>query len=160
MTITYPAWWAGGFPDAEKLLRALFTPLLGGVTVGSWLPATDAYEAQLAAGGGFLRLYRTGGRINRDQNRDEPRIQIAALTRSRDDSWELIEFCRQVLDGYAAGGIVPATSHKLVCTGEVVGPQLLPELIVDDRLVPITVELLTWRPKGLPDYRTALHPGL
>lgn len=161
--IDFPSWWphgAGGFPDAEKLMRLLFQPLLTNVAVGSWLPKPDVYEQQLISGGGFLRTYRTGGRINRDQNRDEPKIQFAALTRSRDDSWELIEFVRQILESFAEGGIIAGTTHKIVCSGEVVGPQLIPELIADDRLVPITVEIFTWKPSGLPDYGQALGLGL
>lgn len=158
MSIGFPEWWtvgAAGYPNAQKLTRKVFDGLLTNVELTSWFPQPDKYEAHLAAGKGYLRTYRTGGRINRKENRDEPKIQIAALTRSSDDSWELIEFVRQVLEsGYGeTTSIVPGTTHKLYAVGEVVGPQLIPELILDDRLVPITYEFHTWRPKGLPNYR-------
>ena len=159
MSIGFPDWWPvgnGGFPNVQKLTRALFVPLLTGVDVTSWLPKPSVYEQQLSSGGGYLRFYRTGGRINREQNRDEPRVQVAALTRSSDDSWELIEFTRQILEQFADAAPVPGTPHKLHCAGELVGPQLIPELVADDRLVPVTFELHTWRPKGLPNYQRAL----
>jgi hypothetical protein len=155
VSIGFPVWWQGGYPDIEKLMRALFQPLLTNVEVVSWLPKPDVYETQLSAGKGYLRCYRTGGKINRDQNRDEPKVQLAALTRHRDDSWELIEFARQVGEAFIRGALVPGTPTQLECSGEVVGPQLIPELIADDRLVPITLEFYTWRPRDFK-YRQAL----
>lgn len=154
--ITYPAWYGGGFPDIEILMADLFQPLLGGVEVVSWLPEPNTYNAQLDAGYGYLRAFRMGGKINYDQKRDEPKVQLAALTRKRDDSWQLIEFIRQVLDAYQLGGVVPGTGISLTMAGEVVGPQLVPEIIQDDRLVPITFELHTKKPKGLKNYRQAM----
>lgn len=154
--IGYPNWWRGGYPDIEKLLATLFSPLLTGVTVTHWLPAQDVIEASLANGDAYLRIYRTGGKINREQNRDEPNVQIAALSHSRDASWELVEFIRTgVLEQYDEASIVPGTTHQLRCPGEVVGPQLIPEQLRDDRLVPITFAFHTWKPKGLR-YRQAL----
>jgi hypothetical protein len=156
VTITYPAWYKGGNTDIEMLVSSLFTPLIGGVEVVSWLPDANTYNAQLSSGGGYLRTYRVGGRFNFDQNRDETRAQIAALTRSRDESWYMIEFVRQTLFAFAFGANVPGTGVRLTMAGEVIGPQQIPELIQDDRLVPITVELHTARPKGLPNYRASL----
>lgn len=156
--IGYPAWWGGGYPDIEKLLGQLFSPLLTGVEVTHWLPRQDVIEETLAAGDGYLRIYRTGGKVNREQRRDEPNVQIAALTKSRDASWELIEFVRTgVLEQYDDAAKVPGTKHELCCVGEVIGPQLVPEQLRDERLVPITFSFLTWKPKGLLDkYRRAL----
>lgn len=158
MSITLPAWYTGGYPDVEKLLTAWFQPMLTGVSVVSWLPKPSVYEEVLQTSEGFLRIYRTGGKINPGEKRDEARVQFAALTRSRDDSWELIEFVRQCLGAFGDGN---GSTHVLAGTkigvpGEVVGPQLIPELLQDDRLVPITVELWTSRPDGLDKYRQAL----
>ncbi|AVJ50230.1 tail terminator [Mycobacterium phage Mendokysei] len=161
MAIGFPEWWnvgQAGYPNIQKLMRKAFDGLLTNVELTSWFPKPSVYEAQLESGGAYLRFYRTGGRINREEKRDEPKVQIAALTRSSDDSWELIEFVRQVLEeGYGqAAAVVPGTIYTLYAAGEVVGPQLIPELLADDRLVPITYELHTRRPKGLPNYRQAL----
>jgi len=154
--ITYPSWYRGGYPDIEALMINLFQPLLGGVQVVSWLPTPDVYDTQLGAGRGFLRACRTGGKICYDQKRDEPRVQIAALTRIRDESWQMIEFVRQILDAFQKGGVVPGTTTSFELAGEVVGPQLIPELIQDDRLVPVTFEFHVPKPKGLPNYRLSL----
>jgi hypothetical protein len=161
VTIGFPDWWEvgrGGYPNIQKLTRTVFDGLLTNVKLLSWFPDPDVYEQHLAAGGGYLRTYRTGGQINLSQNRDEPKVQFAALTRSSDDSWELIEFVRQVLEeGYGrAAAIVPGTTYELKSAGEVVGPQLIPDLIGDDRLVPITYQFYVPRPKGLPNYRQIL----
>lgn len=156
MTIAYPAWFRGGYPNAEDLLKILFEPLVSGAGVTSWLPAEAAIEEELRGGGGFLRVYRTGGKINREHNRDEPNVQCAALTASRDQSWSLIEFVRQTLESFESAAVVPGTIHKLACAGELVGPQLIPEQIRDERLVPVTFTLHTWKPKGLGNYREAL----
>jgi hypothetical protein len=159
MALELPDWYRGGYPDVEKLLRTLFAPLLANTHVVSWIPKPSTYNDEITAGRGYLRIYRTGGAINyTGARRDEPRVQFAALRSTRDESWELIEFVRQVLSCFVDNGaIVPGTPTKLHAEGEVVGPQLIPELLQDDRLVPITFELHTWKPKGLPDYRVALN---
>lgn len=153
MSITTPGWYTGGYPDIEKLVRTFFQPMLPNVSVVSWFPKPSVYEDVLKNSEGFLRCYRTGGKVNRDQKRDEPKVQFAALTRSRDDSWELIEFVRQTLEAFGDGNgsfkTVPGTQTLLGCPGEVVGPQLIPELLQDDRLVPVTFELWTPKPDGL-----------
>ena len=157
--IGYPAWYQGGCPDVERVVRDLFTPLLINVSVCSWVPPDCA--SQLTAGNAFLRVFRTGGRINVENRAwvDEARIQIAALSASRDDSWALIEFVRQVLYAYRNGGHVISEGRKvfIAVPGEVVGPQLVPEQFRDERLVPVTFDVETNRRKGLPDYRTALN---
>ena len=157
--IGFGPWYQGGYPNIENLLTTLFasSPVaLTGVESTYWLPDEQVIEDTLAAGNGFLRIYRTGGKINRSQNRDEPNAQLAALTKSRDDSWDLIEMCRQVLEQFEDAAIVPGTVHKLHCAGEILGPQLIPEQIRDERLVPVTFTLHTWKPKGLGNYREAL----
>lgn len=156
--IGYPAWYQGGCPDVERVIRDLFSGLLTGVDVVSWVPPD--YASTLAAGGAFLRVFRLGGRINVDSRAwvDETRVQFAALSSSRDDSWQLIEFVRQVLYAFRDGGTVvgPSSTTFIVVPGEVVGPQLIPEQMRDERLVPVTFDVHTDRPKGLPNYRQGL----
>ncbi len=155
--ITYPDWYHGGFPDAEVLMETLFTPLLSGVTPVKWLPAESVIESTLKSGDGYLRIYRTGGRINFEQNRDEPNVQFVAMTKSRDESWRLIEFVRQVLSQFVKqSALVPGTTHVLGCAGELLGPNLTPGEMRDERLVPATFTLQTWGPGGLDKYGQAL----
>ncbi|MCX8559773.1 hypothetical protein OS122_02520 [Mycolicibacterium mucogenicum] len=147
--ISYPDWWDRdqfGYPNAENLLKTLLVPLISGITVTPWLPSESVIEQTLDAGGGFLRIYRTGGRVNYEQKRDEPNVQLAALTKSRDASWDLIEFARTgVLAQFEKPAVVPGTQYELQCLGEVVGPQLIPAEMRDERLVPATFMLHTWR---------------
>lgn len=172
--IIYPTWWRGGCPDVERTLKDLFTypanlaaTNLVGVDVVTWLPNPEAAEAWLGAGNGYLRVYRTGGAVDRDKLPwvDCTRVQIAAWCTSRDASWELIEYVREILGAYTNGGTVQRSTTSLsgltttfiFVPGELVGPQLMPEQIRDDRLVPVTFEIQTDRPKGLPDYRELLE---
>lgn len=165
--LTFPDWYEGGYPDIEILLQLLFQPLLGTVqnTDGSWtptyvvtwLPEPDTYDPWLDSGCAYLRAYRMGGGINYDQNRDEPRVALAAVTRRRDDSWYLIEFVRQVLNAYQRPGrIAGAPGVTLTMAGEVVGPQQIPEIIQDDRLVQITAGFHVAKP-GIPNYVSSLN---
>lgn len=156
--IGYPDWYEGGCPDVEAVMRDLFMDLLTGVEVVSWVPPD--YASQLASGIAYLRIFRLGGRINVDSKSwvDETRVQFAALSASRDDSWHLIEFVRQILYAFRFGGAVigSASTAFIVVDGEVVGPQLIPEQMRDERLVPVTFEVHVDRPKGLPNYRQEL----
>ena len=150
-----PAWYHGGFPDIEILMRDLFEPLLTGVDIVPWFPKSSEYVPHLDAGGAYLRAARTGGSFNFDGNRDEPRVQIAALSKSRATSWELIEFVRQTIWSFRHGALVPGTNVQLQAGQEVLGPQLIPENIVEPRLVPATFGLITWKP-GNTSYVQAL----
>jgi hypothetical protein len=152
----FPDWYRGGFPDAETLARDLFEPLLSDVEMVPWFPKPEEYEAQLQAGKAIVRYARTGGRINFDQNRDEPRLQIAVVARSRALAWDLAEFHRQILWTFEKGAVVPTTPHLLAVSEEVLGPQMIPENIVEPRLVPITFGLHTRKPAGTSNYRQYL----
>ncbi|AQT81965.1 hypothetical protein B1R94_25965 [Mycolicibacterium litorale] len=134
----YPNWYKGGYPDVEKILREMFSRLLTGVTVVDYLESD--FVERLQDGESFLRIARTSGHINGDQLRDQARVQTAALTPSRDDSWELIEFVRQTYEAVNHGGLF-VDGVLLRETGEVVGPQLIPEQIRESRLVPVTHDI-------------------
>lgn len=157
--IGYPAWYQGGCPDVESVMRDLFGALLTNVEVVAWIPPD--YATTLSQGKAILRVFRLGGQINVENKAwvDETRVQFAALSASRDDSWHLIEFVRQVLYAFRDGGTVTGTGSSafIVVPGEVVGPQLIPDQMRDERLVPVTFEVHTDRPKGLPNYRESLN---
>lgn len=157
--IGYPVWYQGGCPDVERVLKKLFENHLTGVSVVSWLPPD--YATTLASGIAFLRVFRMGGRLNTDNRNwiDETRVQIAALSAHRDDSWALMEFVRQLLYAYRDGGQVQGYGSPVFIQvpGELVGPQLIPEQMRDERLVLVTFEVHLDRPRALPYYRDALN---
>lgn len=173
MTISYPSWWKGGRWDIERLLSDLFTfdqnaaaADLTNVRVERMFVKIEGQEAHLAAGGGFLLVHRRNGRLNKTTRQwtDETITDLATLTASPDQSLTLNSYITSVLEEYDDGGTVyRSTPHPsglsttfMKVPGEVVGPQLIPELLRDERIVPSTWEIHADRPRGLPDYREAL----
>lgn len=163
--ITYPPWYEGGCRDVERELKNLFDRLLrdyntaDDYSIVSWIPPD--YVSRLNAGVVYLRIYRLGGPLNIESRNwvDQARVQFAALAPSRDDSWDLIIFVREMLYGgfYHGARVIhdePSLPTTFIQTpGEVVGPQLLPEPMRDERLVAVTFDIHVDRPRGLPDYR-------
>lgn len=172
MSVTYPAWWRGGRWYMERLLADLFTFAdnkaaqgLSGVKAEPFLSKNSDREAWLNTGGAWLLLHRRGGPNDPEPGIDKAIMEIAALTRSGDESHELIAYTGDVLDAFGRDG---ATVHRskphrsglsttfMTVPGEVVGPQLIPELMRDDRYVSTTWMISADRPRGLPNYRGAL----
>src|ERR1700747_121739 len=141
------------------MLRDLFTSLLTGVQAVAWVPPD--YAEVLATGAAFLRIFRMGGSVNADSRNwvDQSRVQFAALSASRDDSWALLTFVREVLEAYRDGGHVMSGSTKVFIQvpGEILGPQLIPEQMREERLVTVTYEIHVDRPRLLPYYRDSLN---
>ncbi len=179
MTLTYPTWWRGGRWDVERLIRDLFTnpangaaEELSGLQVepwNTWLKITPATrDAFLDAGNAYLLVHRNGGHVSRRKEQwvDVSITTIGMLTQSRDKSNEAMSYVTDVFCEFDEGGDVTrtaahrsgATTTFMTVPGEVVGPQLQPEQIGDDRLVVSTWELHVDRPRGLPNYRG--HLGL
>ena len=101
------------------------------------------------------RLYRGGGAADVGVLSDPASVQLAIIAATRKESWELMEYCRQWLLTFADGGTVhmPGQDVLIDSVGELIGPQLVPELNPDARMVPLTFEVVCRKPRGLPDYR-------
>lgn len=171
--IVYPGWWKGGRWDIERLLRDLFTFQengaargLSGVQVEPLSTLGNIRREHLADGNGYLLVHRNGGHVNKSKQQwtDETITTIAALTASRDESLRLQEYVTDVFCEFDEGGHVHRSTPHLsgaattfmTVPGEVVGPQLVPEQLRDERLVPATWHIHADRPRGLPDYRDHL----
>lgn len=163
-TLRHPEWFpdfytAPVYPNVEDVLDTLWNRLLGtGVTVISYIK--EDHIKRLQDGEAFLRIARTSGHINGDQLRDQARVQTAALTPSRADSQELIGCVRDIYEAINHGGLY-VDGALIRETGEVIGPQLIPEQIRESRLVPVThdiyigasnKELADAYPQALRDY--------
>jgi hypothetical protein len=156
----FPAWYEGGFVDIERLLTDWFAALLPAITCLTWFPPEEELLYQIEQGTIYLRIFRSGGRIvfdeeSGDGNVDRSHVQFAGMSASRDLSWEVIEFVRNVLYCFKRGGArmtTASTYATITCIGEVTGPMLTPEAFRDQRLVPITFELDSQRRKGVPSF--------
>lgn len=169
MTLTFPDWWQGGFPDREKVVEDALAPILATVDV------FDDTGAQIFDGPNprrpitctflpknysdmlpVIRLYRGGGAADAGVLRDPASVQVAVIASTREESWALMEYCRQWLLSYTRGGtVVRADDSRTVVdtVEELVGPQVVPELNPDNRMVPLTFRVVCRKPRGLPDYQ-------
>jgi hypothetical protein len=163
----FPGWFKGGYPDRELVVMDALQPILNLINVFdqygvqvmdgpnprrpeavTWLP--DDYDAHLP----LVRIYRGGGAGDTGVLRDPASVQVACIDETRAGSWELMEYCRMWLLSYRHGGSVTRADGSKTyvdCVEELVGPQMLPELNPDDRMVPLTFKVPCRLPRGL-DY--------
>ncbi|AXQ64392.1 tail terminator [Gordonia phage Neville] len=155
MPFTFPDWYEGGYEDAEKAVRAMLVPFLKLVDPKpywcAYLP--DEYSESLP----IVSSYRTGGSADPVKKfMDDAHIEVWAITERRSDSWDLLEYCRQMLLSYARGGIVtdPDSGRifNISSVSEVVGPELTQMTVPDERAVSATFVVTTRKEAGLPDY--------
>lgn len=168
MSLQFPDWWRGGWPDRELVVMDALKSVLDLVDVldvngdpvldnsqprrpyvCAWLP--EDYINRLP----IVRVFRGGGAANVGIMRDPASVQVACIADSREESWALAEFCRQWLLSFADGGtVIRADGSKTLidCVEELIGPQLMPERSPDKRLVPLTYRVVCRKPRGLPDY--------
>lgn len=172
MTLSYPQWWKGFRWDIERLFDDLFTfdqntAALEGLRAEPFFAPNSDREAWLKQGGAYLLVHRRGGYLNKETLpwMDESVVDLAALTPSRDQSNELMAYITGILDAFGdeGGTVHRRTPHPsglsttfMAAPGEVVGPQLIQELIREKRIVPATWEIHAAVPRGLPDYRELL----
>lgn len=154
--ITFPDWWEGGFPDAELVALDLAQKYLDLLTphglACTWLP--DDVNELIEAGVVVVRVYRGG--LGADGLWDSSATQLGVIAATRRDSWEVMEYLRQILRSFEHGGPVRRQDGSITmvaCIEEIVGPQQLQELNPDDRLVPATFRLDFRYPRDKPDYR-------
>lgn len=153
--IAFPDWYEGGFPDAELVVMDLaqtFLDLLTptGVAV-SWL--TKDHTDIVDSGRPVVRVHRGG--LGADGLWDPAAVQLGSIASTRSDSWQVMEYLRQILRSYEHGGGVRREDGSITTiqsVTEIVGPQQLPELQRDHRLVPATFRIVFRAPRRQPDY--------
>lgn len=155
MAATPPAWYQGGYPDREALVIGILQPRLDewtgtSIRAVSWLP-DNAY----ASTDPIVRVYRTGGGVQGDAARDQAVVQVAVLSPSRALSWAVMEFCRQILLAYDR---LPAAKRSGVDVAEeVIGPQQIPDLNPEGRLVTTSWRIGCRIPRNTPDYAQVIE---
>ena len=160
-----PEWYKGSeYVNVEDLFKEFFTPLLPAVNVIHWMAPQEYGYIPFQSGGTepTLRLWRQPGQWDAETNDDIPLLQLAAVTRSHDESWELLEFVRSMMkmlylhQSYklhdAEGKPVQVKNVRLWQ-----GPQIVPEGPVDQYFVPMTYTMTIPGRKLQPDYYTILN---
>lgn len=155
-----PDWFKGGWVDAEDLVCSYFQALLGSsVYVCTWMPPGHYVLSPGEPVGGTeptLRVWRQPGKADPVSRRDEALVQIAAITPTRKESWQLTNFVRRMLDDDVVVGVPVTLSdgsrHQVSHSEEWLGPQLVPERVVDEKFIPVTYKLSIREPTGLPKY--------
>lgn len=161
MSLSLPTWYQGGFVDIEALLCDLFMWLLGstfnpnsgwtGIPVVTWL-VDDYYDNPRPV----IRVHRHAGRALEGLPFDHAVVQIAAMSQSRADSWQLITFVRHVMAACSGGFKVPrpdGTHTQINSVEEWVGPVQAPDDFIDDRFIPVTYRVLVRGPRTFsPEY--------
>jgi hypothetical protein len=179
VSLALPDWFKGGFPDREKVVRDALAPILATVDVfdANGVQVFDGPNPRrpytctfLPEGYGdmlpIIRLYRGGGAADAGVLSDPASVQVAVIADTREESWELMEYCRMWLLSYARGGTVvraDGSTTLIDSVGELVGPQQVPEMNPDKRMVPLTFRVVCRKPRGLPDYekvRESIVDGL
>ncbi|RJO74171.1 hypothetical protein D5S18_18635 [Nocardia panacis] len=158
--ITFPTWYSGGFPDTELVVLDLLTPfaklVTPQITVCTWLPDINALSLPQVG------VYRVAGGISDDGQFDHAQLQLDTIAASRADAWAVAEFLRQIMLSYADGGPVrrlDGTTTNVHSVAEVVGPEQIPEINPDSRLVPMRFQVTLTRLRPIPDYQ-GIRAGL
>ncbi|MBF6374458.1 phage tail termination protein [Nocardia farcinica] len=168
MSLQFPDWYQGGFPDRELVVMDMLQPVLDTVDVldRDGNPIFDGPVQRRPFACTFLpqdygdrlpivRVFRGGGAADSGTMRDPAMVQVAVIADSREESWQLLEFCRQWLLSYSGGTVTRADGSKTLidCVEELVGPAQIPELNPDKRLAQLNFRVTCRKPRGLPDYQ-------
>ncbi|MFC8531934.1 hypothetical protein [Nocardia sp. NPDC057227] len=168
MTLRLPDWFEGGFPDGELLVLDALQPVLDEVDVldRNGDPVLDAGQPRRPTGWTHLpdnfadrlpivRVYRGGGASDMGVLKDPAAVQLAVIADTRAESWQLMELCQQWLLTYYRGGAVVregGATTQIQGVEELIGPQYVPELNPDKRMVVRTFRVTCRLPRGLPNY--------
>jgi hypothetical protein len=152
MALSLPPWYKGGFIDVEDLLCDLFIWLLGEeIPVVTWL-VEDYYVNPRPV----IRVHRAAGKAVDGMPFDHAVVQIGVLSQSRQDSWQLAEFVRQVMAACSGGFKVPrqdGTVTQINSVEEWAGPVQALDEYVDDKFISINYRILVRNPRSVsPDY--------
>lgn len=161
MALQLPEWFVGGFTDTEEALCDYFEWLLGdAVTVCTWLSPTHYAPFSEDGTQPTLRIWRQPGRADSQLRTDEALVQIAAIAPTRGEAWLLIDFVRRMMDPLVFERFpIPrkdGSTTRFTSVEEWLGPQHIPERIVDEKFIPVTFKLPIREPRNLPNYRQIL----
>jgi hypothetical protein len=162
MAVELPEWYTDpGYVDVEKLIVDLFKWLLpdfGPKNIGTIIPE-GWYTPWEGEPEPLIRVWRMPGNALEQIPVDHALVDIATLSRSRQDSWKLNGFVRDVMHEIVGVKIPMRDGGQKVLNKceEWVGPSQRPEQFVDDKFIPTTFLLSVDRKRILPDYKKILN---
>ncbi|MGY1945338.1 phage tail termination protein [Nocardia asiatica] len=155
MSVQFPDWYEGGYPDRELVMMDLLQKYLDLLTpqglAVTWLP--DDLEELLGGGRVVASVYRGG--LGSDGVFDAAAVQVGVIAATRADSWAVLEYLRQMILSYKRGGPVRREDGSITHISfveEMVGPQQMLDFNPDHRLVPATFRVECRLPRDIPDY--------
>lgn len=164
MALVLPEWYKGSqFHNVEDLFHDYLQPLLPEVRVVHWLEpgwyVPKGFENATNGTEPTLRLWRQPGQRNYETNEDVPLLQVAAVTRSHDESWELLEFVDSMMRVLDQGHKIEFQDKRVSVNsvGLWLGPQIIPEAPVDEFFIPMTWRFTIHGLKLQPNYREILN---
>lgn len=154
--IRFPDWYTGGWAERMALTRDMLEPWLALCDpvpqVAVWLPTGYGGPTPI------VQVYRGG--LGAHGLFDPALVQLGVIGDGLDESEQLSEYCRQALLSWERGGPVRRRDGSLTQVhhvAEEVGPQLLPELNPDKRLVTTAFVITLRKPGSTPDYAAIRH---
>ncbi|HMH59210.1 MAG TPA: hypothetical protein VK537_08515 [Galbitalea sp.] len=173
--IVGPDIYVGGWPDREKVCQDAMRPFANLLSVYTIDPNTqqqvqvmnpdstprrpylcsyipDNFNDLLPV----VRFYRGGGASDQGKLMDQASVQIGVIAATRDDGWWILEYLRQMMLALPrSGGAVKradGSTTSVTAVSEIDGPEMIPELNPDNRLVVHTLAVTCRLPRELPDY--------
>lgn len=161
MALILPEWYTvPGFHDVEKLIVDFF----------DWVTSTNVYvctmipenwwspDDPLGKPEPLIRVWRMPGRADPQLPEDEALVNIATLSRSRQESWELNGFVRDMMRALPGIKVPREDGSKTVVdtVSEWVGPSQMPEAFIDDKFIPTTFRMSLGMRRIKPDYHKEL----
>lgn len=173
--IVFPEWYAGGWPDREKVCQDALAPFTALLEVFTIDPNTQAEVQVMNTDGSprrpylcsyipqnyndllpVVRFYRGGGATDVGKLLDPASVQVGVIGATRDDSVQILEYLRQILLALPrSGGAVKradGSTTSVTDVREIDGPEIAPELNPDNRMVVHTLAVVCRLPRDVPDY--------
>lgn len=161
MGLQLPDWYEGPhYLNLEDVVHDWLADLLPHVQVVHWLRPGWYTPGDGKGTDPTIRIWRMPGNRDEELSSDIALLQVAAITRNRTDSWKLLDFVGDMFQTLNDGFKIPRPDGSRVQLKNVkpwLGPQEIPEGLIDDFFVPMTWTMTSSRQKLTPNYRQILE---
>ncbi|MFN3005140.1 hypothetical protein [Mycolicibacterium wolinskyi] len=150
-----PAWYQPGLPLAEDAVTALTQPLFPANVAGAVQVVNQLPDGMLDTGWRGRALFVTRFDGAADVRADQAAMQLAAITNSRTDSQILITFIRDMfvcVEDPIEVELEDGRTATITAIAETSGPEEVPGLEYDERIVTALFVFTFANPLETPDY--------